>query len=80
MNMKEAQFLYKCRRCGEIDRSLGCGVKLAPRIFHECVTKGKTSTGGMIVSMVDSHICKTDHYGVTDLIGYEIVGEDDETN
>jgi len=76
--MEEAQFLYKCRRCGEIDRSLCCGVGLAPRIFHECIVIGKSTSGhGHTLKLIDSHICEEDKYGVTDLIGYEIVGEED---
>jgi hypothetical protein len=76
--MKEARFLYKCRKCGKIDNSLCCDPKMAMHIFHDCVVSGKSRMEvGMPVSIISTHTCNRTDMGVTDLIGYEIVGEED---
>ena len=74
MNEKEAQYLYKCRRCGEIDRSACSGENLAMTTTVDIVLGIPTT--GIPLRLVDMHICKDGNYGVTDFIGTEIVEVD----
>lgn len=68
----ESRALYKCRRCGEIDRST-CGDELTMKVaVIEATVTGTCSRFGIPVSLVSSHTCKDGGNGVTDLIGCEI--------
>ena len=71
--MKEAQFQYKCRMCGEIDDSLCCGSKLAFHRLIDCTINGRSCENDIPLTMVGTHTCKDGSQGVTDLIGYKIV-------
>lgn len=85
--MKEARFLFKCRRCGAIDESLCCGVDHA-LVNLIGAMNGKNDgpeqwrhwKHGFPVRMLSSHHCNRlkinsvgEEVGVTDLIGYKIV-------
>ena len=71
------QFEYKCRRCGEIDRSLETSRIHGKFRFHQCVINGKSLKNDFGVHMVSAHTCKDGGEGVTDLIGYKILEEKD---
>ena len=73
--MKEAQFQYKCRMCGKIDTSLCCGIDYAQHRLIECLIRGRSCHKDIPVTMINSHICADGSFGVTDLIGYKIVGQ-----
>ncbi len=63
-------FEYKCRRCGEFDRSTRTGNEgLAIAAITEATVNGVCSRHGIPVSMVSLHICKDRGKGVSDLIG-----------
>ena len=71
--MKEAQFQYKCRMCGEIDNSLCCGEDYAQQRFIEAILTGKSMHNDHSVNMIWTHTCKDGSTGVTDLIGYKVI-------
>ena len=71
MNEKEAQYLYKCRRCGKVDRSTCSGEDSAMTTTVGIVLGIPTT--GITLRLFDMHICKDGNYGVTDFIGTEIV-------
>ena len=73
MANKEAQYLYKCRRCGKIDRSTSSGENLAMMQTINIVLC--IPTKGIPLSMISTHICKDGGYGVTDFIGVDIIDE-----
>ena len=73
--MKEAQFEYKCRRCGKIDRNPCCSPDMAWRILVEITMSGKggdAARGGSIY-LHTSHRCGDGGEGLADLIGYRVV-------
>ena len=74
MSEKEARYLYKCRRCGKVDRSTCSGENLAMTTTVNIILGIPTT--GIPLKMVDTHICKDGNYGVTDFIGTEIVETD----
>ncbi len=77
--MKEAVFLYRCRLCGAIEDSVGCGQKSA--LHHLIMTELGESSGGISTHMLGIHHCQgykgVSNLGVTDLIGIEMRGSDD---
>ncbi len=61
---------YKCRRCGEFDRSTRTSNEtIAMSAVTEATVSGVCSRHGIPVSMVSLHICKDRGQGVMDLIG-----------
>lgn len=71
--MKEAQFQYKCRRCGCIDQSLCCGADRADLVIISTIGGYKPLDGGDGIDLFDIHHCSDGGIGVADLIGCEIV-------
>lgn len=69
--MIEAQFEYKCRRCGAIVRNPCCSVDMAELILTVCSRCGSSAEYGH-VHMRGIHGCDDGASGVTDLIGYRI--------
>lgn len=72
--MLEAQFEYKCRRCGEIHRNPCCGVEMARQLLIEIsiAESGIRAPRGGSVHMYDVHRCDDDGEGLADLQGYRI--------
>ena len=73
--MDEAQFIYKCRRCGEVTHNPCCGVDLAHEILHEIIMRGvghDVQHGGR-VHMHEAHLCAGGGMGLADLQGYRVV-------
>lgn len=60
--------VYKCRRCGELDRPL-----FAPDIFYAVsdAMYGTQMTEGIRPTLLTVHQCADGHIGITDLIGGE---------
>jgi len=75
--MDEAQFEYKCRRCGEVAHNPCCDVDLAHEILHEIIMRGvghDTRHGGRVY-LHEPHYCAGGGIGLADLQGYRVVGE-----
>ena len=68
--MKAACFEYKCRRCGRIDRSLGCGADGAFMRLVDLMVCGRDNGPGFPVTMLGRHSCSDGGTGVTDLQGF----------
>lgn len=74
--MKVAHFEYKCRRCGEIDRSSCCGEALARSCIVAMVIDEKVDLKiGMQPQLLSIHYCKDEGEGISDCIGYELKDE-----
>jgi len=73
--MIEAQFKYKCRRCGKMNYNPCCAVDLARYILVEIVLHGVggSSQKGGRVYMHTTHCCKDGGYGIADLQGFRVV-------
>ena len=73
--MKEAQFEYECRRCGEVTRNPCCSVDLA-QYYMVCLAlvdhAGDWQHGG-IIRRHDIHNCKDGGTGLSDLLGCRVV-------
>ncbi len=74
--MEEAQFEYKCRRCGNIHRNPCCSVDTAISMligasFRDGISNPKTGYGA--VYRHGSHRCSDGGHGLTDLIGFRVV-------
>ena len=72
----EAQFEYRCRRCGELYRNPCCSPDLARWILIEVAmlgSGGSTKKGGKVYRYT-THGCKDGGEGIADLLGYRIVG------
>jgi hypothetical protein len=75
MNTVEAQFEYRCLRCGDIYRNPCCSPDLARRILSEITMHGvggDENKGGR-VHIHTTHGCKDGGEGLADLIGYRVV-------
>lgn len=73
--MKEARFIYKCRRCGCQDESMSTALERASSVL--LLASMNICTGeGIKVSLLGTHTCRDGGMGITDLQGYYI-GEDD---
>lgn len=70
--MKEARFQYKCRRCGESSENSCCDASPAWLYMMECMHGWKSTSGGISLTMLQTHDCKDGGKGVADLIGYTI--------
>jgi len=73
--MIEAQFQYKCRRCGKLNYNPCCVVELAKYILIKialCGVGGSNKTGGRIF-MHKTHCCKDGGQGIADLQGFRVV-------
>jgi len=71
----EAQFEYRCRRCGKIYRNPCCSPELANWILIEITMNGsggRTTKGGKVY-LHTTHQCKDGGMGIADLQGYRIV-------
>lgn len=71
----EAQFEYKCRRCGQIYRNPCCSPYMARGILMQvifCGSGGSVKKGGKVYPLA-SHLCKDGGEGIADLQGYRIV-------
>ena len=65
--MKQAQFEYKCRRCGVIHTSgFPTDLDNAGSLLADAVFQNKSNAP----SMKTMHVCSADAYGVSDLIGF----------
>lgn len=73
--MKEAQFEYKCRRCGEIYYNPCCDPDDAEIYLIDLSIFGKAgdSERGGTFRKSTTHQCKDGGRGFCDLIGYKIV-------
>lgn len=71
----EAQFEYKCRRCGKIYRNPCCSPEIAFQILVEIQIKGVGGDNihGGRVFLHSSHFCKDGGTGLADLLGYRVV-------
>jgi len=69
--MKEARYLYKCRKCGGIDDSAASSVELSMNQTVDIVLG--VPTKGIPLTMIGTHVCKDGGYGVTDFIGTKVV-------
>ena len=69
--MREARYLYKCRKCGVVVDSACSGVELS-MIQTVNIVMG-IPTKGIPLTMIGTHVCKDGGYGVTDFIGTEVV-------
>lgn len=76
--MKEAQFQYKCRRCSKIVVNPSCAAEYGISELHAAITKTKHFLGGHNPELHGIHGCEDGGAGVTDLLGFSIVGTDDE--
>jgi hypothetical protein len=63
--------LYRCRRCGAIDRSMCGSHEIVERaVMFAAIGSPRREPGdGHIVIMTSTHLCADGGYGVTDLIG-----------
>ena len=71
----EAQFEYRCRRCGCVSRNPCCSPDLARWILVEVTMNGAggdVKKGGRVYAHV-SHSCKDGGEGMADLIGYRVI-------
>lgn len=75
--MSEAQFEYKCRRCGKTSRNPCCDTDLA-RFILTCISldgnKSEWNQSGS-VHMLETHYCKDGGMGISDLQGFRVVGD-----
>jgi len=72
----EAQFEYRCRRCGEVYHNPCCSPDLAQWILVEIGMHGSggdAKKGGRVY-IHTTHGCKDGGAGVADLLGYRVVG------
>ena len=73
--MIEAQFQYKCRRCGKVDYNPCCAVDLAKYSLIKIALGaigGSNKTGGWIF-MHTTHCCKDGGQGIADLQGFRVI-------
>jgi len=73
--MIEAQFEYKCRRCGGIYRNPCCSPAIARQLLTELTITGHSArapVGGGIYLYV-THRCDDGGEGLADLQGYRVV-------
>lgn len=71
----EAQFEYKCRRCGAVYRNPCCSPALACWILVEVTMHGvggDIEKGGRVYAHAP-HGCKDGGEGIADLVGYRFV-------
>ena len=76
--MKEAQFEYKCRRCGVVKHNLCADVDLAQSLLTLIAINGNiasTQTGVNWLHMFEAHYCKDGGMGISDLQGFRVVGD-----
>jgi len=74
--MIEAQFEYKCRRCGDIFHNPCCSPEHAKYILINIAMSGKEGNDinhGGRVFIYETHQCKDEGVGIADLLGYTIV-------
>ena len=70
----EAQFEYRCRRCGAVYRNPCCSPDLARGILVEVALHGfggDAKKGGRVYAHA-THGCKDGGEGIADLIGYRV--------
>ncbi len=74
--MIEAQFEYKCRRCGGVYRNPGCRPDMARQLLTELTITGARvrAPHGVGLYLYDMHRCDDDGEGLADLQGYRVVG------
>jgi len=70
---EDGDFLYKCRRCGEIDDSTHSPCLVTDLIF--LTLDNTTHSKGIPVHMLGIHNCKDGHVGISDLIGGKLAEE-----
>jgi len=75
--MKEARFLYKCRKCGEIYGNCFSGETHAFRKLINASHNYKEASGNNIF-LLSYHRCNDKEGGIGDLIGYEVEEKDEE--
>ena len=72
-------FEYKCRRCGEVEKGLKCDSYIMG-ILHlqETINNSEYKSSAIELNMYRIHNCKDGGAGVMDLIGYGVVGKEDQ--
>jgi len=78
---KEAQFEYKCRRCGKLYYNPCCNQDLAWQILVKASMRGAGGdiAKGGYVYLHSTHICGDKGMGLADLQGYRVVDTMEET-
>ena len=72
--MREAQFEYSCRRCGELFHNPCCSRTLARSILQQIATHGYGGDfhkGGR-VHAICTHGCEDGGEGLADMMGYRM--------
>ena len=70
-------FMYKCRRCGEIERNPRTNNQNATLVLVSVVIGAHPPKDiiGVMPEMLSIHVCKDGGHGVADLIGIEEMKE-----
>ena len=65
-----ASFLYKCRRCGEIEKNPHCGDRFAFSLLVN-VIHNLPITETQAPTLFAYHTCKNGGTGIADLLGFD---------
>ena len=71
---EEAQFEYRCRRCGVVSRNPCCSTGLAHHIIVEVLMRGEGGDalrGGKVYAHA-THACADGGVGLADMMGYRV--------
>jgi hypothetical protein len=70
---KTVVFLYKCRRCERIDRSLEAAEKNGHTgLIEAIIGYSLDPSKGFPITLFHTHSCADGGMGISDLIGYEV--------